>query len=83
METQKKEVKGICPKCKAEINSLFWDRYPHQEGTLNLNSDGTTEIDEEFNIYDMQDTPYIYSCPDCGQELTRDDEEAEKILTGK
>ncbi len=73
----------LCKFCKKEIDCLFWDRYPHQEGTLNLNPDGTTEIDEEFNIYDMQDTPYIYSCPNCRKELTRDDEEANEILKDK
>ncbi len=74
---------SVCPKCKAEIDCLFWDRYPHQEGTLNLNKDGTTEIDEEFNTISMQEAPSIYSCPNCSKELTRDDEEAEEILKDK
>ena len=72
----------ICPKCKEEITELFWKRTLYHEGTLGIDKNGDEEFDEEFNIYDMQDCPHIYFCPNCNKELTRDNDKAIEFLKG-
>jgi thiol-disulfide isomerase/thioredoxin len=70
-----------CPKCKAEIDHLInwskcWVEYifkVDKDGNYGYEATGDQESDIDN----------VYSCPECGETLTYDEDEAVRILTGQ
>jgi ribosomal protein S27AE len=70
-----------CPKCGAEINYLICYTINKEEAIFSINKDGELEYEEVEEIGDIPDQRY--KCPNCGEDLFLDEEEAEKFLRGE
>jgi len=71
-----------CPKCGKEIDYLrdfspVWQEY---KLTIDKNGDADYEFVDNTTSMDFGD---IYECPECGEVLFTDEEEAVKFLRGK
>jgi len=65
-----------CPLCGETIEYLIYNWTDNVCCTESYDGDYRGDIDEDREI--IGDT--FFSCPDCMEELTRDEEEADKIL---
>ena len=76
----KKEI-IICPKCKKEINKLFWEKEQKHNGSLGIDKEGNEEFDENYSL-EYEQTSCKYFCPECDEVLFNDDEKAITFLKG-
>lgn len=68
---------GTCPKCKKVITKLIYVRTAWDD--FYIEQDSATEQP----VYDEQDCDRsggVYECPECGKELTDDEQKAMDIL---
>ena len=71
-----------CPKCGAEIDHLHHFGYYLQKADFWIDEDGEPRYDDWDDLGDLKGTPE-YECPECGEVLFTDEEEAKKFLLKK
>lgn len=73
-----------CPECGKEITQLRDFSPAWQEFKAAIGKDGYMNFEDEHNVFPMdgQEPGDELECPECGQVLFTDVEEAEKFLRG-
>ncbi len=69
-----------CPKCKKELTELVNTQSGIGRWNLSLQEDGTTSY--EWEDFQACDGDNYWSCPECGEVLFYNEEEAINFLKG-
>lgn len=70
-----------CPKCKEEIDYLYWSEARHFGGDVCL-KDGKIYYEEDYNS-ELLGSDTTYTCPECDEILFEDSVGAESFLINK
>jgi hypothetical protein len=69
---------GICPKCKQEISTLMQYAEACVYREVGTSGDGGL-ISDNWNVDDVAEDG-AFCCPECGEELTYDEDEAYELI---
>ena len=69
-----------CPKCRKEIDHLNLKSI--DGGEMSLDEDGVIQANWNSDIYGDEVADYSASCPECGEKLFDDYEDASDFLRG-
>lgn len=72
-----------CPKCKAEIDYLVFDRLTHICQNVLLNDEGDIEYGDYNDGSGENDEKEEFYCPECSALIATNEKEAIKFLKGK
>lgn len=70
----KKTIK--CPKCKTELNELVNVQSGYARYSMNKNGKYSNTMDS----FDTDDRINLWECPDCGEVIATNEEDAIKFL---
>lgn len=71
-----------CPKCGKEIDHLVYYAYELQRANLWVFEDGESEYSTWDSLGETKGDP-DYECPECGEVLFHNEDEAINFLRGK
>lgn len=74
MEAEKGKLKGVCPKCQADIYTLDVKVDAVKTYSWNPTTNKLTETNNEEGI------PFNYLCPACGEEIAANWDKANEIF---
>ncbi len=73
----------VCPKCGKEIDCLDYEASVRESGFVCAGGETYLDYQKGRDCHDFEMQDVRYSCPECTEFLTRDEDEALEFLKGE